>query len=136
MIQRLSHTTIWVLDQESARTFYVDKLGFEVRTDQNMGSFRWLTVGPKAQKDFELILMKVAPGPMVDDAAAEALRLLVKKGALAPGVLETDDCQKTYEELSAKGVKFKGPPRQMPYGLEAVLEDDSGNWFSLCQRSR
>ena len=47
MITKLSHATIWVLDQDEALTFYRDKLGFEVRTDQTMDSgFRWLTVGP------------------------------------------------------------------------------------------
>jgi catechol 2,3-dioxygenase-like lactoylglutathione lyase family enzyme len=136
MIQRMSHTTVWVLDQERALDFYVGKLGFEVRTDQNLGGFRWLTVGPKAQKELELILMKVATGPMVDEATAAGLRSLVEKGALGPGIFETDDCQKTYDELSAKGVSFRGPPRQMPYGIEAVLKDDSGNWFSVVQRPK
>ena len=58
------------------------------------------------------------------------------KGVLGNGVFGTDDCQKTYEELLAKGVVFRGPPREQPYGIEAMLQDDSGNWFSLCQRRR
>src|SRR5207244_142991 len=33
MIQRFSHATIYVLDQDSAYDFYVKKLGLEVRTD-------------------------------------------------------------------------------------------------------
>ena len=50
MIQRLSHVSIYVLDQDAAYDFYVNKLGFEVRTDQKMDNgFRWLTVGPKGQ---------------------------------------------------------------------------------------
>jgi catechol 2,3-dioxygenase-like lactoylglutathione lyase family enzyme len=73
MIQRLSHATAYVIDQDRAFDFYVNKLGFEVRTDQRMGDFRWLTVGPKAQPDFE---------------------------------------------------------------IETILQDDSGNWFSLTQRKR
>ena len=51
-------------------------------------------------------------------------------------MLETDDCQASYDELSRKGVVFKSPPAQRPYGLEAVLKDNSGNWFSLVQRPR
>jgi catechol 2,3-dioxygenase-like lactoylglutathione lyase family enzyme len=48
MIQRPSHTSIYVLDQDAARDFYVNKLGFEVRMDQRMDNgFRWLTVSPK-----------------------------------------------------------------------------------------
>jgi catechol 2,3-dioxygenase-like lactoylglutathione lyase family enzyme len=134
MIQSLSHMTIYVLDQESARNFYVDKLGFEVRDDIKMGDFRWLTVGPKAQPALNMVLMPIAATPAMDAVTADALRQLVKKSALGCGVLETDDCQGTYETLKMKGVEFAGPPAQRPYGLEVVLKDDSGNWFSLVQR--
>ena len=73
MIQRISHTTIYVLDQDAALKFYRDQMGFEVRTDVTMDSgFRWLTVGPKTQPDMELVLMKVAEGPMCDAATARA----------------------------------------------------------------
>lgn len=133
MIQRISHGTVFVLDQERARAFYVDKLGFEVRTDQRMGTFRWLTVAPKGQPDFELILMPLTPSPMMDEATCATLRALVEKGALGAGVLATADCQKTYEELSARGVEFVQPPSERPYGVEALLKDDSGNWFSMTQ---
>jgi catechol 2,3-dioxygenase-like lactoylglutathione lyase family enzyme len=134
MIQRLSHATVYVLDQDRAKDFYVDKLGFEVRTDQSMGDFRWLTVGPKGQPDVELILMKIASGPMLDEATAQQLRALVEKGTFGCGVLETPDVRKDYEELSKKGVRFKFPPQERPYGIETVMQDDSGNWFSVVQR--
>ncbi|HZX97281.1 MAG TPA: VOC family protein [Myxococcales bacterium] len=134
MIQKLSHVTVYVTDQDRAKDFYVGTLGFEVRTDATMGPFRWLTVGPKGQPDLELILMKIAPGPMMDEAAANQLRALVEKGGLGCGVLETADVRRDYEELSRKGVRFSGPPEERPYGIETVLRDDSGNWFSLCQR--
>jgi len=48
MISKMSHVSIYVMDQQEALVFYRDKLGFEVRTDATMeGGFRWLTVGPK-----------------------------------------------------------------------------------------
>src|SRR4029077_14241466 len=107
MIQRLSHTTIYVLDQDAARDFYVNKLGFEVRTDATMDNgFRWLTVGPKGQPDLEIILMKVGSGPSEDVEVAAAMRTLLAKGALGAGVFATPDCRQTYEELVAKGVQF------------------------------
>ena len=136
MLQKLSHVTVWVLDQDDAAEFYVGKLGFEVRTDQKLHGFRWLTVGPKGQKDIEMILLPVAPGPMLDEAAAATLRELVKKGALGVGVFETDDCRATHAELSRKGVVFHAPPQERPYGIEAVMRDDSGNYFSVVQRPR
>jgi len=134
MIQRLSHATVYVLDQDRAKDFYVNKLGFEVRTDATMGDFRWLTVGPKGQPDMELILMKIASGPMLDEATAKQLRALVEKGTFGVGALETPDVRKDYEELSKKGVRFKFPPQERPYGIETVMQDDSGNWFSVVQR--
>jgi catechol 2,3-dioxygenase-like lactoylglutathione lyase family enzyme len=135
MIQCMSHVSIYVLDQESAYDFYVNKLGLEVRTDAKMDNgYRWLTVGPKGQPELEIALMPSGPGPMIDEQTSEMLRTLIRKGALGAGVFETADCQKTYEELSAKGVEFKYPPRDQFYGIEALMQDDSGNWFSLTQR--
>jgi len=136
MIQRLSHASIYVCDQEAARRFYVDKVGFEVRADMTMGGFRWLTVAPKGQQHPEMVLMPIAAGPMMDEETAGLVRRLVGKGVFGVGVLETDDCQATYDELTAKGVQFSGPPAQRPYGLEALMKDDSGNWFSIVQRPR
>jgi catechol 2,3-dioxygenase-like lactoylglutathione lyase family enzyme len=135
MITRLSHASVWVLDQDEALAFYTGKLGFEVRTDARMDNgFRWLTVGPKDEPDFELILAHVGP-PMVDEENAALIRSLVAKGALGAGVWEADDCRKTYEELSAKGVEFIQEPAERPYGVEAVFRDNSGNWFSLSQHT-
>jgi catechol 2,3-dioxygenase-like lactoylglutathione lyase family enzyme len=63
MIQKMSHATIYVLDQNQAKDFYVNKLGFEIKVDHSMpNGFRWLTVAPKGQGDLELILMKVGSG--------------------------------------------------------------------------
>jgi catechol 2,3-dioxygenase-like lactoylglutathione lyase family enzyme len=134
MIQRYSHATIWVDDQDAAYDFYVGKLGFEVRTDASMdGGFRWLTVGPKSQPGFEIVLMKIAPGPQLSQEAADSLLGLVRKGALGAGVFDTADCRATYEELKAKGVEFLSPPTEQFYGIEATFRDVAGNWLSLTQ---
>lgn len=136
MIQRLTHTSIYVLDQDSAHDFYVNKLGFEVRTDASYGEGqRWLTVGPKGQPDLEIALMKIGPGGPWDEEQAELVKKLVISGAFGAGVLETDDIDKEYEELKARGVEFTSAPQQQFYGKEALLKDDSGNWFSLTQRT-
>jgi catechol 2,3-dioxygenase-like lactoylglutathione lyase family enzyme len=122
-----------VLDQDAARDFYVNKLGFEVRMDASMDSgFRWLTVGPKGQPDLQIILMKV-DGPNMQPDVAATLRDLLVRGKLGGGVLQTSDCRKTYEELKAKGVEFLSPPKEQFYGVEALVKDNSGNWFSLTE---
>jgi catechol 2,3-dioxygenase-like lactoylglutathione lyase family enzyme len=134
MISKMSHAAIFVLDQQAALEFYRDKLGFEVRTDATMdGGFRWLTVGPKDQPGFEIILMEPSPGFMFDEATANQIRDLVQGGKLGAGVFDTPDCQAAYEELKAKGVEFISPPQEQPWGIGAVFKDNSGNWFSLSQ---
>ncbi len=134
MIQRLSHAAIYVLDQDSAYDFYVNKLGFDVKDDHKMDNgFRWLTVSPKGQPDLNIILMSTAASPMMDQETSDALRTLIRKGKMGAGVFHTADCQKTYEELKAKGVEFTQPPTERFYGIEALMKDDSGNWFSMSQ---
>ena len=132
MIKRLSHVNVFVLDQDRAKHFYTEQLGFELRNDSVLDGFRWLTVGPKEQRDLAILLAYPAP-PMFSPEDAEALRALVAKGSMGGGVIETDDCRATYAELSAKGVTFLQEPADRPYGVEALFRDDSGNWFSLTQ---
>jgi catechol 2,3-dioxygenase-like lactoylglutathione lyase family enzyme len=134
VITRLSHATIYVLDQDEALAFYRDKLGFEVRTDATMDNgFRWLTVGPMTQPDLEIILMAVKESPMFAADKVDALKNLIKSGAMGAGVLHVDDCHKTYQELKAKGVEFLTEPTDNFYGIEALMKDNSGNWFSMTQ---
>ena len=123
---------VFVQDQERAKKFYTEMLGFEVRSDTVMDGFRWLTVGPKNQRDLDILLARPAP-PMFSEEDAESLRKLIAKGSMTGGVLETDDCRRDYNDLKARGVTFLQEPADRPYGIEAVLRDDSGNWFSLTQ---
>src|SRR5690242_3130955 len=116
MIQKLSHTPVFVLDQERAKEFYTQKLGFEVRADETLGTFRWLTVGPKTQPEVEIILMPIASSPMLDGDSAAALRRLVESGKMGAAVFATNDCRKTYEELKGRGVTFRQEPAERPYG--------------------
>lgn len=137
MIKRMSHATVWVSDAEEAKKFYTEKLGCEVRTDAMVGeNFRWLTVGFKDQPDLEIVLLEPKPGMLLDEESAAKLRSLVEKGVLGAGVFGTDDCRATYEELKAKGVTFMGEPTERPYGIEAVLRDNSGNWFSMTEEKK
>ena len=135
MIQRQSHSTIYVIDQDEALEFYRDMLGFEVRTDLPMtDDLRWVTVSPKGQPDLEIVLMQIAPGPALSEETAEEMKVLVRSGALGIGVFETDDVHGDYERLSKQGVEFFSPPEEQFYGIEALVRDNSGNWFSLTQR--
>lgn len=145
MIQKMSHVTIYVLDQDQAKDFYVGKLGFEVKVDQSLPSgFRWLTVTPKGQSEPQIILMKVGSGSdfvQMKGGSAEnngtqdrdAMTALLKKGMISGGAFQAADCRKTFEELKAKGVEFVSEPKDQFYGVEAVFKDPFGNWFSMTQ---
>lgn len=134
MINRLAVATIWVTDQNEALRFYTEKLGFEICTDVKNGDYRWLTVGLKGQPDLEIHLEAVKPGVLLTQEEADQLTKLVKAGKIGIGPWKTDDCQKTYETLKARGVDFVQPPTDRPYGIiEAVFKDDSGNVMVLSQ---
>ncbi len=132
MITNVSLVTLYVSDQDDAKRFYTDVLGFEEKADVRMGDgFRWVTLGHPSQPELQITLM--LPGPPLDDDMAGAVRRALAKGTMGGVGLRTDDCRKDYEELSAKGVEFVQEPSDRPYGVEAVMPDNSGNWLVLVE---
>jgi catechol 2,3-dioxygenase-like lactoylglutathione lyase family enzyme len=135
MITGISIVSVWVLDQDSAKDFYAGKLGFTVTNDIKLDNgMRWLTVRPPGNESQELLLMDPLHS-MLDEETAQQVRALVAKGALSPGVMATSDCKADHAALTARGVEFTQEPADRPYGVEALMRDDSGNWFSFTQRS-
>jgi catechol 2,3-dioxygenase-like lactoylglutathione lyase family enzyme len=132
---KIANAQFWVHDQDEALAFYTQILGWEVRTDVTMElwNFRWLCVGPVGQDDVGLVLMPVPGPPMLDAVSHERLTELVAKGAGGTLFLETDDCQASYDELSARGVKFNDPPTPQAYGIDTSFRDPSGNNVRLTQ---
>ena len=133
---RIANAQLWVHDQDEALAFYTQKLGMEVREDvtvAEMGDFRWLTVGPAGQPDIAIVLMAIPGPPMMDDETAEQVKELMAKGAVGTVFLTTDDCQATYDELSARGLTFNDPPTPQPYGIDTSFRDPSGNNLRLTQ---
>jgi catechol 2,3-dioxygenase-like lactoylglutathione lyase family enzyme len=105
MITHVSLATVRVTDQDEARAFYIDKLGFQEATDVSMGDgYRWVTVSHPDHPELELTLMK--PGPPLDEDGAAAFRRMLDKGSLGAVGIATDDCHATYKDLAAKGVEF------------------------------
>jgi catechol 2,3-dioxygenase-like lactoylglutathione lyase family enzyme len=135
MITGISIVTVWVLDQDAAKEFYTEKMGFKVTTDVKLeGGMRWLTVRPPGTGNQDLLLMDPLHS-MLDEESAQQVRALLAKGALSPGVLATTDCKGDHAVLAGRGVEFTQPPAERPYGIEALLRDDSGNWYSFTQHA-
>jgi uncharacterized glyoxalase superfamily protein PhnB len=128
---------LWVHDQAVALKFWTEKVGMEVREDvsfpEEMGAFRWLTVGPPGQGDVSIVLMAVPGEPMMDDDTHKQVLDLTAKGFAGTVFLTTDDVQAKYEELTARGVEYNEPPNQMPYGIDSGFRDPSGNSVRLTQ---
>lgn len=123
---------IYVRDQEEARCFYVEKLGFEVHTDARNGDYRWLTVRHPDQEDFQLGLFRPAP-PTVDQGTAGDIDVIVAKGAMPPLVLVVDDCRAAYDRFSAAGVEFTQEPVARFGSVDASFRDPSGNGWKLIE---
>ena len=133
MISKMTHVSIYVLNQDIAYDFYTKKLGFKVLKDLPMpDGDRWITVCPPEQPGFEIVLSPITRGTSSKETI-EALKELVAKGVFGVGVFTCSDIYATYEELKAKGVEFTKAPKKEFYGTEALFKDDSGNWFSLAQ---
>jgi catechol 2,3-dioxygenase-like lactoylglutathione lyase family enzyme len=135
MLDAISHVNVWVEDQDEAKVFYTEKLGLEVRQDatlEELGGYRWLTVGPPGQPDVNIILSAAVP-PAIDQETSDALMALVNKGALGPGIFRTEDCRKTANELKERGVEFTAEPEERFYGIDAGFRDPSGNEWRLVQ---
>ncbi len=132
MFKALTHSQVWVLDQDEALDFYVGKLGLEVHTDVQLEFMRWLTINVPGQPEREIILMVPAP-PALDPQTAEAVRGLLGKGAGGGFILTTDDCRATYAELKARGVEFTEEPVERFYGIDVGLRDPFGNPLRITQ---
>ncbi|HSN07315.1 MAG TPA: VOC family protein [Candidatus Angelobacter sp.] len=133
---RIATTQLWVHDQDEALAFWTDKVGFEVRSDvtvPEMGNFRWLAVGPKGQDGIDIVLMAIPGPPVMDEATRSEVAALTAKGFAGTVFLTTDDCMKSYEELSARGVEFTEKPEDRPYGIDCGFRDPSGNSVRLSQ---
>jgi catechol 2,3-dioxygenase-like lactoylglutathione lyase family enzyme len=134
MFNAITHSAVFVLDQDEALDFYVGKLGLEVRADVDLGFMRWLTVGVPGD-DRQILLEKPGP-PAMDEATAERVRELVTKGATGLGfILTTDDCRRAYDELEAKGVEMTSEPVEHFYGIDCGFRDPFGNNMRLTQPS-
>ena len=132
---KVSHLCLFVHDQDEALAFYRDKVGFDVANDTTMEGFRWLTLTPPDQPELEISLIDPDMTPLSPELSAQVKDLLAA-GALSGPILGTDDCRRTFEELSARGVEFTEEPNERFYGIDAAFRDPSGNPWRVVERVR
>ena len=136
MLTQITHSQVYVLDQDEALDFYVGKLGLEKGSDVRQGDYRWLTVRVPGDAGAEISLEQPGP-PLHDKATAERLRELITKGAMGGLVFHTDDARGLYETLRARGVgDFTQEPTDHFYGTDMGVRDPFGNAIRILQPSR
>lgn len=133
MLSSLRISQIYVLDQQQALDFYVDKLGLEVNTHNDLGFMRFLTVNVHGDPERQILLERPGP-PMMDEATAEQVRDLLCKGRTGGHLFFlTPDAHESYREMSAKGVEITQEPTEQPYGIDFGLRDPFGNHIQVAQ---
>jgi catechol 2,3-dioxygenase-like lactoylglutathione lyase family enzyme len=116
---------MFVTDQDEARRFYVEQLGFEVAEDKRLGDYRWLLVRTPGSA-FSINLEVAHTG--------EQQALVGRQGGGLPLFsISTDDCLRDYRELTARGVTFESEPKVMPFGTGVMMQDLYGNKIYLNQ---
>lgn len=123
MIAAASHVSLNVADQDRAKTFWTETMGFHLVQDTPMGEesgARWLEVTPP-DRNILLVLFTIK----FDET---------KVGFLNDVIFTCDDIHRTYEELSARGVEFPDPPSEQFWGWWATFKDPDGNLYGLGQR--
>lgn len=121
-ITHIGRTTIYVDDQDRAKAFYTETLGFEMVMDMPMGEggARWIEVRP--------------PGAQTNVVLFQAAEGFPQPGGMNPALFETDDIKATADDLRAKGVEFPTEPEFAAWGKWwATFKDSEGNEFGLGQ---
>jgi catechol 2,3-dioxygenase-like lactoylglutathione lyase family enzyme len=129
---RISHCFIHCRDQDEAKAFYTEVMGFELANDVRLDETnRWLTFRVPGQDDLELAAMPPGAGnePELGRRVGEVLAL----GGLSGCILQTDDVHGDYERLKAAGVEFTEEPTQRFYGIDCGFRDPSGNAWRRTQ---
>ncbi len=120
-IRQIKFVGVPVRDQDRALAFWTGKLGLKVATDQPMGpGQRWIELTiPGAETRIVLF---------TPDGHQDRIDTFFN------GSLETADVEKAYTEMKARGVEFRTPPKQEPWGTSAIFLDSEGNQFVLSSR--
>jgi catechol 2,3-dioxygenase-like lactoylglutathione lyase family enzyme len=121
MIKAIKFVSIPVSDQDRALAFYTEKLGFRILTDRPFtDKQRWI----------ELSIPGAETGLVLFTPDGHENRI----GTFAPATFVCDDLQRTYEEYSARGVEFLGPPKKESWGNFAMFKDPDGNQWVVSSR--
>jgi catechol 2,3-dioxygenase-like lactoylglutathione lyase family enzyme len=125
--QSLGCVALLVRDYDEAIAFFTQALGFDLLEDTDRGGGkRWVLVRPPGATETALLLARaVTPEQLASVGNQSGGRVFL--------FLHTDDFQRDYQQMLARGVRFAEEPRHEPYGTVAVFLDLYGNRWDLLQ---
>ena len=122
-------------DPDAALAFYRDTLGFEVRNDVEYGGMHWITIGPAAQPDLNIVLYPPGADPGVTDDERRTITEMMAKGTFASLLLATADLDGTFAQLQAGDAEVVQEPVDQPYGVrDCAFRDPAGNMIRIQER--
>ena len=125
--QHIGYVALVVHDYDEAIAFYSQKLAFRLIEDTRITEEkRWVLMAPPGAVETCLLLAKAA-------SPEQAATIGNQTGGRVFLFLHTDDFWRDFREYSARGVIFRRPPKEEPYGIVAVFEDLYGNLWDLLQ---
>lgn len=130
MFNKIGTVSVYVSDQQRAKDFYVNKLGFQIRTDAPLypgAATRWISVVPKQNSETELILY-------VPDENWEHYKQVVGKSQAI--TLDVTNLMELVANLKAKGVRFASEPEAQPWGTFATIIDSEDNRILLVEQPK
>ena len=124
MIDGVTKVVIEVEDQQRAKAFWTQTLGFELVQDTPYGEERWLEV--RTPDKATVVVLDAGRGerPTATDASLPTSNVF----------FYSENLQQTYQELRTRGVKFPLAPVEQPFGWWSLFEDPDGNRFALVPR--
>lgn len=127
---RITLTSVFVDDQDSALRFYTEVLGFVKKTEVPLGEHKWLTVASAEEPDGVQLLLEPSDHP-----AVKPFKEALVSDGIPAAQFAVDDVQAEYERLRKLDVVFTQEPTSMGPVTTAVLDDTCGNLIQLAQYS-
>jgi predicted enzyme related to lactoylglutathione lyase len=124
MIGGVTQVLIEVEDQERAKAFWTQTLGFELAQDAPYGQERWLEVRTPDKAVVVVLSLRKGPRPTAPDPRLPTSNVF----------FYAEDLPQTYQQLTARGVAFPQPPVEQAFGWWSLFEDPDGNRFALVPR--
>lgn len=127
MKQHIGSVTLVVSDYDEAIAYYTQALGFELLEDApRADGRRWVRVAPHGSQETAILLAKAS-------GDAQHARVGDQTGGRVGFFLHTDDFQRDFAAMTARGVRFIESARAEDYGTVAVFEDLYGNRWDLLE---